>query len=262
VSWGINAFEIQKPFCPMAQNGNSCFETNPRSYPLQTRAQSQPFGEERDAIMLNRLKSWCLAASMLMLASLIITPTADTGESAQSFRQQNGLLAYAPPAWFLGGYFIARERNPAYVFGPVQDFVRAMGGKTTWLIEDLELERLERASADGKTPEYSLFMEAVSPERTEYWVFVILPHESAKEWFAARRAYHGRKAEGYYGKTQSMLERALSQGLKIKAEIRFFIEKGEISLASPEDIIMNRYKFQPVFDLNAGRWLDSAAKTQ
>jgi hypothetical protein len=86
-----------------------------------------------------------------MLASLMITPAADTGESAQSFRQQNGLLAYAPPAWFLEGYFIARERNPGYVYGPVQDFVRALGRKTTWLIEDLELERLERASADGKT---------------------------------------------------------------------------------------------------------------
>jgi hypothetical protein len=59
-----------------------------------------------------------------------------------------------------------------------------------------------------------------------------------------------------------MLERALGQGLKIKAEIRFFIEKGEISLASPEDIIMNRYKFQPVFDLGAGHWLGSATKTQ
>jgi hypothetical protein len=212
--------------------------------------------------MLKRLRKWCLAASILMLASLIITPTADTGESAQSFRQQNGLLAYAPPAWFLEGNFIARERNPGYVFGPVQDFVRAMGKKTAWLIEDLELKRLKQASADGKTPEYSLFLEAVSPERTEYWVFVILPHESAKEWFAARRAYHGRKAEGYYGKTQSMLERALSQGLKIKAEIRFFIEKGEIRLASPEDIIMNRYKFQPVFDLSAGRRLGSAAKTK
>ena len=197
-----------------------------------------------------------------MLTSLMIIPAADTGEFAQSFRQQNGLLVYAPPAWFLEGYFIARERNPGYVFGPVQDFVRILGRKTTWLIEDLELERVERASADGKTPEYSLFLEAVSPERTEYWVFVILPHESAEEWFAARRAYHGRKAEGYYGKTQSMLERALSQGLKIKAEIRFFIEKGEISLTSPEEIIMNRNTFQPVFDLNTGSWLDPAAKTQ
>jgi hypothetical protein len=212
--------------------------------------------------MLKRLKRWCLAASLLMLASLMIAPTATTGESAQPFRQQNGLLAYTPPGWFLEGYFIARESNPGYAFGPVQDFVRAMGGKTTWLIEDVELKRIERAFKDGETPEYSLFLEDVSPERTEYWVFVVLPYESAQEWFDARRAYHGRKAEDYYGKTQSELERALGLGLKIKAELRFFIEKGDISLESPEAVIMNRYKFQPVFDLSAGRWLGSAVKTK
>ena len=208
------------------------------------------------------LKRWCLTASILMLASLIVTPTAVNGESAQAFRQQNGLLAHAPPGWFLEGYFIARERNPGYVFGPVQDFVRALGGKITWLIEDIELKRVERASVDGQKPEYSLYLEAVSPERTEYWVFVVLPHESAQAWFDARRAYHGRKAADYYGKTQGELERALSQGLKIKAELRFLIEKGNISLESPEDAIMGRYKFQPVFDLSAGRWLGSAAKTK
>ena len=191
----------------------------------------------------------------------MITTTTYAGDSAQSFRKQNGLLTYAPPTWFLDGYFIARERNPGYVFGTVQNFVQALGNKTTWLIEDLELKRLEQALADGTTPEYSLFLEAVSPERTEYWVFVVLPHESAEEWFAARRAYHGRKAEGYYGKTQTMLKRAISQGLKIKAEIRFFMDKGIISLESPEDIIMNKYKFQPIFDLSKGRRMGTAAKT-
>ena len=212
--------------------------------------------------MLNKMKRWCLTASILMLASLIITPTGFTKESAQPFRQQNGLLAYAPPAWFLEGYFIARERNPDYVFGPVQDFVQAVSGTTSWLIEDLESKRLEQASVDGKKPEYSLYLESVSPERTEYWVFVVLPHESAQAWFDARRAYHGRKAADYYGKTQGELERALSQGLKIKAELRFLIEKGNISMQIPEDAIMSRYKFQPVFDLSAGRWLGSAAKTK
>ena len=202
-----------------------------------------------------------MAASIVMMTILMITPTTNAGDNAQSFRQQNGLLTYAPPAWFLEGYFIARERNPGYVFGPVQNFVQAMGNTTTWLIEDLELKRLERISSDGTTPEYSLYLEAVSAERTEYWVFVVLPHETAEEWFAARRAYHGRKAEGYYGKTQSLLESALRQGLKIKAEIRFFIEKGNISLDSPEDIILNKYNFQPFFDLSTGRWLGSAAKT-
>ena len=142
----------------------------------------------------------------------------------------------------------------------MQDFVRVLGGKTTWLIEDLEIKRLEQASADGKNPEYSLYLEAVSPERTAYWVFVVLPHKSAKEWYDARRAYHGRKAENFYGNTQRMLEHALSQGIKIKSELRFLIEKGDISLESPEQVIMNRYKFQPVFDLNAGHWLGSATK--
>ena len=211
--------------------------------------------------MLKRVKSWSLAATIIIMASLLINPSTNAEDSAQSFRQQNGLLPYDPPTWFLEGYFIARERNPGYVFGTVQSFVQAMGNKTTWLIEDLELKRLEQALADGTTPEYSLFLEAVSPEHTEYWVFVTLPHESAGEWFAARRAYHGRKAEGYYGKTQTMLERAVSQGLKIKAEIRFFIEKGKISLESPEDIILKKYKFQPIFDLSTGRSLGSAAES-
>jgi hypothetical protein len=198
----------------------------------------------------------------LMLVSLTMASAGAAAESVQAFRQQKGLLTYGPPAWFLEGYFIARERNPGYVFGPVRDFVRALGGKTTWLIEDVELKRVERASQDGKSPEYSLFLEAISPERTEYWVFVALPHESPQEWFDARRAYHGRKAEDYYGRTQSELGRALDQGLKIKAELRFFIEKGDISLESPEDVIMNRYTFQPVYDLSAGRWLDPAAKSK
>lgn len=211
--------------------------------------------------MLKRLINRSLVATVIILAGLIITVPTNAEDSARSFRKQNGLQPYAPPTWFLKGYFIARERNPGYVFGPVQDFVRALGGKTTWLIEDLELERLAQASPGGTPPEYSLFLEAVSDEHPIYWVFVILPHESAGEWFAARRAYHGRKAESYYGKTQSMLEHALNQGLKIKAEIRYFLEKGNISLEAPEEIIMNKYQFKPVYDLGKGRWLGSAAKT-
>jgi len=203
-----------------------------------------------------------MAAAVILFTSLMVTSPADSGESSHEFRQKSGLVAYTPPAWFLKAHFIGRETNPAYVFGPVQDFVRAMGSKTTWLIEDAELKRVERASTEGQNPEYSLFLEAVSPEGTEYWVFVVLPYEAAQEWFDARRAYHGSKAADYYGKTQSELERALSQGLKIKAELRFFIEKGDISLECPEDVIMQRYKFQPVYDLSEGRWLDWSSKNK
>jgi len=208
------------------------------------------------------LKRWCLAAFVLIVANLVITAAVVSAESFQVFRQKNGLQAYVPPEWFLKGYFIAREKNPGYVFGPVQDFLRAFGGPTTWLIEDMELERLQAASADGKKIEYSMFLEAVLPDRTEYWVFVVLPYESAQAWYDARRAYHGRKAEAYYGKTRSELERALNQGLNISAELRFWIENGETSLQPPEGVIMSRYKFQPVFDLGTGRRTEPAAKAE
>jgi hypothetical protein len=200
-------------------------------------------------------KRWCLLSSMLLLAGLMIIPAAVAAESLQAFRQQNGLLPYEPPAWFLEGQFIAREKDPVYVFGPVRDFIKALGGTATWLIEDQEMKRLDKAAADGKTPEYTLFLEAVWPDRAEYLVFVVLPHESAKAWYDARRAYHGSKAKDYYGETQEEIERALGQGLKVKAELRFLIENGDVSLQVPEDVIRERYKYQPVFDLRAGHSL-------
>jgi hypothetical protein len=207
------------------------------------------------------LKIWPRVVFMVALAGLMMPLAAVAAESAQAFRQQNGLLAYEPPAWFLEGYFVAREKNPGYVFGPVQDFVGKLGGTAAWLIEDLELKRLEAAS-EGKKPEYTVFLEIVYPEGTQYWVFVVMPHTSAEEWFDARRAFHGRKAEAYYGETRKEFQHALDQGLKIKAELRFLIEQGETSLKVPEDVIMNRYKVRPVFDLSAGRRLDPAAKTE
>jgi len=209
-----------------------------------------------------RPKKWCLAAFMLMLAALAISFSAKAAEPDRSYRQENGLLVFEPPAWFLEGYFIAREKMPGYIFGTVREFIEVLGGATTWLIEDLESKRLEKAGANGKTAEYSLFLEVVLPEQTQYWVFVVLPHESAKAWFDARRAFHGSKAQDYYGKTQLELETALKQGLKINAELRFLIEQGNVSLQVPEDVIMNRYHFQPVFDLGLGRRLEVSPKTR
>ena len=208
------------------------------------------------------LKRWRLAASMVIVASLLIAAQVVSAESWRSFRQENGLQAYSPPEWFLNGYFIAREKNPGYVFGPVHDFVGTLGGTTAWLIEDLELDRLKTGSSKLKNIEFSLFLEAVSPDRTEYWVFVVLPYDSAQAWYDARRAYHGGKAKTYYGKTQRELERALSQGLTVKAELRFWIENGATSLLTPEEVIINRYKFQPVFDLGAGRLLKPTVKNE
>jgi len=205
------------------------------------------------------LKRWCLVASVLIAANLVIMTQVVSAGSSQAFRQQNGLQAYVPPEWFLSGYFIAREKNPSYVFGPVQKFAEVLGGTTTWLIEDMELERLQAAAADGKKIEYSMFLEAASPDRAEYWVFVVLPYESAQAWYEARRAFHGGKAEAYYGKTRNELEGALKQGLSISAELRFWVENGQTSLQVPEGVIMSRYKFLPVFDLGTGRRTEPAA---
>jgi len=210
-------------------------------------------------MMLKRLR---LISSVIMAISLMMTAPAFSVESSFAFRQKNGLQHYAPPERFLRGHFIASEKNPGYVFGPVQKFIGTLGGTTTWLIEDMELERLQAASASGKKIEYSLFLEAVLPDRTEYCVFVVLPYESAQAWYDAKRAYHGRKAEGYYGKTRNELNRALSQGLNISSELRFWIEKGETSLQAPEKVILSRNKFQPVFDLGTGHWTAPAAKTE
>ena len=200
--------------------------------------------------------------SMFIVIIIVITVPVVSAESFQTFRQKNGLQAYVPPEWFLRGYFIACEKNPRYIFGPVENFIEALGGTTTWLIEDMELERLKEASANGRKIEYSLFLEATLPDHMEYWVFVALPFESAQAWYDAKRAYHGRKAEEYYGTTRNELERAQNQGLSISAELRFWIENGETSLQAPENVIMSKYKFQPVFDLGTGHRPDPASKTE
>jgi hypothetical protein len=209
-----------------------------------------------------KTKRWLLLLSMLVVTGLMFVSTAVAAESTHAFRKENGLLPYQPPAWFLEGHFVAREKDPVYIFGPVKDFIKAIGGTATWLIEDQELKRLEKATAEGKAPEYSVFLEAVFPARTEYFVFVAMPHEDAKAWYDARRAYHGSKAKDYYGETQREIEDALSQGIKIKAELRFWIENGEVSLQVPEDVIKDRYKYLPIFDLRAGRALRRDARTK
>lgn len=210
-------------------------------------------------MMSKKPLSW---AWMIMLTGLMMAPAAVGASPADAFRQQNGLISHSPPAWFLNGSFIAREKNPNYVFGPLQDFVAALSSKTTWLIEDLELERLEQAAKEGQSLEYSMYLEAVTSEGPQYWVFIVLPYENAQEWYNARRAYHGRKAPNYYGETQKQLEKALQQGVKIKAELRFLIESGITRPQMPEEIIMDKYNIRPIFDLSAGRRMDPTGKTQ
>ena len=176
-----------------------------------------------------------------------------SAETPKNIRQENGLLVYEPPKWFLNGYFLAREKDPDYLFGTVEDFVKTLDGRPTWLIEDQELERVKMAELDGRKIEYSLYLEEASTHQTAYWVFVVLPYETAEDWYRGRRAYHGRKAETYYGKTRDELKEVLARGCKITGELRFLIEMGELSSQIPEEAIMKRAKCRPVLDLHTGR---------
>ena len=176
-----------------------------------------------------------------------------SAEETKNFRQENGLQVYEPPEWFLNGYFLAREKDPDCLFGTVENFAKSLDGRTTWLIEDMELSRVQKAQKDNRHIEYSLFLEEASPAQTVYWVFVVLPYESAEDWYGGRRAYRGRKAETYYGKTRDELKDVFARGYKITGELRFLIERGELSAQIPEEAILKKTNCRPVLNLHTGR---------
>jgi hypothetical protein len=202
-------------------------------------------------------KKWISATGLCLLAALAFCSPALAGQAAQDFRQQNDLQAFTPPDWFLAGHFAAREVQPRYLFGSVADFAKSLGG-TTWLIEHDEEMRQERLASEGKSFEYTIYLEAAGPSGPRYWVFVVLPHKSAKEWFEERWSYHKSKAKDYYGQTQSGLERAMADGLAITGELRFLVRDGQVSLEAPEDILAKEAKFPPAYDLQEGKRLSAA----
>ena len=194
-----------------------------------------------------------LLAVLLMVFSLVSWPAA--AEASPDFRQQYDLKSFTPPAWFLEGHFVAREVGPRYLFGSVADFVKSLNCPTAWLIEKEEEQRQERLGKEGKNFEYTVYLEAASPAGTVYWVFVVLPHKNAQEWFDERWSYHKSKAKAYYGQTQSGLERALAEGLTVSGELRFLVEAGQPSLRIPEEVLTQGAKFPAKFDLQEGKRL-------
>ncbi|MBI5523391.1 MAG: hypothetical protein HY910_12245 [Desulfarculus sp.] len=192
-------------------------------------------------------------AALVLVLMLGLHPTA--GLASPDFRQQNDLVDFAPPAWFLEGHFVAREVGPHYLFGSVADFVKSLNCPTAWLIEDAEAARQERLAKEGKNFEYTIYLEAAGPAGPVYWVFVVLPHKNAQEWFEERRSYHRSKAKAYYGQTQSGLERAMAEGLTVAGELRFLVEDGQVSLKVPEEVLMQGAKFPARYDLRDGKRL-------
>lgn len=186
---------------------------------------------------------------------LLATTTAGAGPAGSSFREQNDLLPFTPPDRFLAGHFVAREVQPRYLFGSVAEFAASLGQSATWLIETAEQERQERLAREGKQFEYTIYLEAPGPQGPRYWVFVVLPHQSAREWFEERWSYHKSKTKEFYGQTQSGLERAMADGFVISGELRFLVEDGQPSLQVPEEMLLREHKFSPRYDLGEGKRL-------
>ena len=85
---------------------------------------------------------WC-ACLLLLLAGY----AGAESEKATKLRNQNGLVAFAPPEAFLAGNFLADETDPAFIFGKVRDFAKSISCPTAWLIEAAELKRVESRGA-------------------------------------------------------------------------------------------------------------------
>lgn len=196
-----------------------------------------------------------LAPLVLFCALLTAGALAGSAQTSPDFRQQNDLVAFTPPAWFLAGHFVAREVGPRYLFGSVDDFVKSLNRPTAWLIEREEAQRQERLAGEGKNFEYTVYLEASGQASAVYWVFVVLPHKNAQEWFEERWSYHKSKAKAYYGQTQSGLEGAMAQGLTIGGELRFLVENGQVSLQVPEEVLVQGGRFPAKYDLQEGKQL-------
>jgi hypothetical protein len=201
-------------------------------------------------------------ARNLIVSLLVLVLLAAGGGAAaagQDFRQDNDLVPYQPPAWFLSGHFVAREVGPRYLFGTVADFAGSLGHPTTWLIESAEQARVEKAAA---LPEFSLYLEEAAPGGKVYWMFVVMPHQDPQQWFRERWDYHKSKAEGYYGKTLEGLKTAFAQGLAVRSELRFRVEGGQAQVEPPEETILAQGRLKPVFELREGRPLSGASASR
>ena len=65
-----------------------------------------------------------LAATLTLSLGGAVQATAQS-QRALALPKELGYAPYAPPKAFLDGYFIADESRPAFLFGPVADFVAA-----------------------------------------------------------------------------------------------------------------------------------------
>ena len=174
-------------------------------------------------------------------------------DKAAALRAANDLVAFSPPDAFLAGSFLADEREPSFLFGPVSDFVASRTCPTAWLIEAGEQARIAKPAEAEAPLEYTLYLEEDCPQQVRYYVFVDQSAMTPKQWLAWRQQFHKSKAEGEYGATRDRLEKAVAEGVRIGGELRFIVNDGELAVGkTPEACLGPDLAFAPSYDLKQG----------
>jgi len=208
-------------------------------------------------------------AVLLVSALLLLGPAAPASavtEKAAALRAAGDLVPYTPPDAFLAGSFLADEREPGFLFGPVSDFAASRKCPVTWLIEQGEKDRIAKPATPDSPLEYTLYLEEDCPDHVRYDVFVDQSAMTPKQWISWRQQFHKNKAEGEYGQTRDRLEKAVADGMRIGGELRFIMLDGELTLGkTPEACLGPDFAFEPIYDLKQGTKLTQACppeKTQ
>jgi hypothetical protein len=194
----------------------------------------------------------CVVPMLCLLLWTFASPALAGSERAADLRRQAGLVPHAPSKAFLDGYFIADEMRPAFLFGPVADFVAGRTCPTAWLIENDEKERLDRRSADNPVFEYTLTLEEDCPQGVTWYVFVDQSAMTPKQWIEWRRQFHKSKAEPEYADTVTRLEKAIEGGFPVSGELRFVSRDGVLDPRSPQESLPTAMACPPRYDCTTG----------
>jgi hypothetical protein len=182
----------------------------------------------------------------------VASPALAQSAKASALRAEAGLIPYAPPQAFLDGFFIADEMRPAFLFGPVKDFVATRACPTTWLIEEGEKQRLSRRTPENPVFEYTLTLEADCPDGVAHFAFVDQSAMTPQQWIEWRRQFHKSKAEPEYADAVKRLEKAIEAGYPVRGELRFLSRDGQLDTRTLEGILPTALASPPRYDCESG----------
>lgn len=171
-------------------------------------------------------------------------------QKAAALRQANGLATFTPTNKFLAGNFVADEMNPAFIYGPVKDFVASRKCPTAWLLEADQKTQLDGPGSPDQPVEFTVYLEEDCPDQVVYYVFIDQSNLTPQQWIEWRQKFHKSKTEPQYGDVKSNLDKACAAGCGVGAELRFIQVNGELVGPSPEKVLGQDRKATPIYDLH------------